>query len=39
MKFEILYLLARLRHVFPDNHKGTFVFGKPEKDTVKEMYY
>ena len=39
MKFEILYILARFRGLFPDNHKGTFVYGKPQKDTVREMYY
>ena len=39
MKFELLYLLARIRGLFPDNQKGTFVFGKPDKYTVKQMYY
>lgn len=39
MKFEILYILARFRGLFPDNHKGTFVYGKPQKDTVRKMYY
>lgn len=38
MKFEMLYLLARLRGVFSDNHKGSFVFGGPDKKTIKEMY-
>lgn len=39
MKFELLYLLARFRGLFPDNHKGNFVFGKPDKNTVRHMYY
>lgn len=39
MKFELLYLLARFRGLFPDDQKGTFVFGKPDKNTVKQMYY
>lgn len=39
MKFELLYLLAKFRGLFPDNHKGSFVFGKPNKDTMKQMYY
>jgi hypothetical protein len=39
MKFEILYFLARLRGLFPDNHKGTLVCGGTEKNTVREMYY
>lgn len=39
MKFELLYLFARFRGLFPDNHKGSLVFGKPNKDTVRHMYY
>jgi len=39
MKFELLYLLARIRGIFSDNHKGSLVFGKPDKDIVKQMYY
>lgn len=38
MRFEILYLLACLRGLFPDNHRGTLVFGKPDKDTIRQMY-
>ena len=38
MKFEILYLIAKLRGLFPDNQKGTFVYGRPNKKVVKEMY-
>lgn len=39
MKFELFYLLAIIRGWFPDDHKGTLIFGKPNKNTVKQMYY
>lgn len=39
MNFEILYLLAIIRGWFPDNQKGTLVFGRPNKDEIKQMYY
>lgn len=38
MKFELIYLVARVRGLFPDNHKGNLVFGKPNKDAIKQMY-
>lgn len=38
MIFELVYLLAKFRGLFPDNYKGSFVFGKPDKSTIKEMY-
>lgn len=39
MIFEALYLLARFRGIFPDNQKGTLTFGRPDKETVRQMYY
>lgn len=39
MKFEILYLIARLRGLFPDDQKGTMTYGRPDKETVRQMYY
>jgi hypothetical protein len=33
-----VYLLAKVRGLLPENHKGTFVFGKPDKKIIKEMY-
>ena len=38
MKFELLYLLARIRGFFSEYHKGTFVYGKPDKKVDKEIY-
>lgn len=37
--FEVLYLIARLRGLFPDNQKGTLTFGRPDKEAVRQMYY
>lgn len=39
MIFEILYLIAQLRGVFPDDQKGTLTFGRPDKETARQMYY
>ena len=38
MRFEMLYLLSRLRGLFPANHKGSLGFGRADKKTVREMY-
>lgn len=39
IKFELLYIFARLRGLFPDSQKGTLVFGRPDKDIIRQMYY
>jgi len=39
MKFELLYMIARVRGLLPDNHKGNIIFGKPDKNVMKQMYY